>query len=240
MALTQEELVRCVFVKITTATLYPQLAELSPAVFAAAGDRLRALAEHGEGAEAFHQDRLPELARVTSVTLGSVRVEDGQPVYRQRTYTHAHEASLLAEVGNALIKRREQCLFQLAGYGVRTFEVPFLTKRFWAQGMALPRCMHLQGRKPWDPGVVDLCDVWSNAEYRQVAPFPLFCHALDPALAQHLTPRAAERTAALWEDYQQNPSGPALDQLQGIAGGELAAVMRAGWRLAGLTTPSAG
>lgn len=236
MALTQEELARCVFIKITTASLLPQFAENSPAVFAAGTDRLRALA-NGDGNEAFHQGRHAELARITSVTLGSIRqAPDGTLVYPSHTYTDRDEGRLLALVGNALILRRERGIFQLAGYGVRGFDIPFLTKRFWIHGMALPLCLHLQGRKPWDPGVVDLADVWSNAEWRQTVPFPLFCHALNPVLAQTLTPRLAEHTAALWATAEADPeNGAPLGELSHACSLELLATMQVGWQLAAVT-----
>lgn len=243
MSMTRDQLLSLVFLKVTTAPILGAATELPPAVFAESEAFLRRLNPEG-GREDYHTSRLPELSRVTTVTLGGIRVDaGGVPTFSAHVYSHPDEQQLLLQVATALVKRSERGGYQLGGYGVRTFDVPFLTKRLWAQGLPLPVCLQLQGRKPWDPGLLDVSDVWSNAEWKQSVPLALFAQALNPALATELTPLLNERAPDWWYRLQHFPTQTLpegtpealYERLRHATHTELRVTMELAWQLASVS-----
>jgi hypothetical protein len=191
MHLATNDLLNTLFLKITTTPLHTTLASLPAPVREGVEVRLaynQAPENTHLAPPAFDEQAqlalLPELSRVSTVTVGMVKYEEEQFVPYTKTYGAAAEAELLAKVGNVLLKNREQRgHYLVGGYQVRTFDVPFLVKRFVINGLPLPQALRLHGRKPWDSGLLDVSDNWTNGELRQSVSFPVFAHAfgVDPA-----------------------------------------------------------
>lgn len=190
MSLTVERLLNTIFVKVTTIPLVESLAELAPAVRDALIQRLsynqppvHAALQAQPFDEYMQLALLPEISRLTSVTVGGIKKdEQGQFTYHLHTYAETNEGDLLGRVGNFLVKSySNRPGLQLGGYQVRTHDVPFLVKRFLAHQAPLPQPLRLRDRKPWDSGLLDLADYWSGGDVRQSVALPLLAQALLPA-----------------------------------------------------------
>ena len=50
----------------------------------------------------------------------------------------------------------------LAGYNIKGFDIPVITKRFLIHNLSLPRLFRLKGKKPWEINICDLMDDWKG------------------------------------------------------------------------------
>jgi hypothetical protein len=233
----QLELAGSVFILLTTASQTTHGLEQFPDnLRESIQDRCGKLLDESPDILPYALSRLAETGRVTSVTLGSVQhLPEGGPKVNVHTYINANEAELLAQVGNALLRREEKGSYKLAGYDVRTFDIPFLTKRFWANGLPVPTCLRLLGRKPWDSGIIDVADLWSNHEWKQHVSLLLFCQAVYPSLVPSLDADFAVKTAEGWfaieEALGQEGHDLVVDEFVQAARNQLHAVIRSADRL---------
>lgn len=64
--------------------------------------------------------------------------------------------------------------FNLGGYNIREFDIPFTTKRFLINNISLPPVFQLKGKKPWDIVIMDVCDDWRGLQ-REIVSLDLVC-----------------------------------------------------------------
>jgi hypothetical protein len=235
MELTFAKLTAALFIKISTA---PRDSARSNNYPPAVGAALLRKYEGQENSFPYGTNeqvqRTAELARVTSVTLGGITLdESGSVTYGALTIYEPTEAQLLVRVQRVLNNRRERGSYELAGYGVRSFDAPFLTKRLLAVGLALPECLHLQDRKPWDSGLIDASDTWSGGRWQDAVPLALFCFAVVPELTSELSHDFALATyrATDLRGAEQSPTEEE-DKLSKLGKSELTVLMKACWKLA--------
>ncbi len=244
MTITEELLLNTIFLKVTTVPLVGNLRKLPDAVRDGVLQRI-SYNQSSYQAEVLQQTLrdegqvalLAEVSRLTSVTVGGLKLnEQGQFITQLHTYAERDEADLLGRVGNFLTKSLlNRPNVQLAGYQVRTHDVPFLMKRFLTYQAPLPNLLRLHGRKPWDPGLFDLSDYWSNGDIRQSVSLALMAQALHGEAAKNLPADSAGDSRYYWQTTE-GPFTPETAML--LAGGvrvELDVTMQLAVRLRGLS-----
>lgn len=50
--------------------------------------------------------------------------------------------------------------YNLAGFNIKGFDVPFLCKRYLINGISLPELLKIKGKKPWEMKFIDLMEDW--------------------------------------------------------------------------------
>jgi hypothetical protein len=65
----------------------------------------------------------------------------------------------------------------LAGMAIIGYDIPFLIKRFLANGMPVPVQLDLTDCKPWEVGVFDLLNIWKMTSFHS-SPLESICFAL--------------------------------------------------------------
>lgn len=58
---------------------------------------------------------------------------------------------------------------KLAGFNIKGFDIPFLTKRYLINGLQLPKMLQLRNKKPWEINVLDIMEDWKGIGWDIVA-----------------------------------------------------------------------
>ena len=69
--------------------------------------------------------------------------------------------------------------FDLCGQSVKMFDIPFLGKRFFINGLKTPKMFPTHETKPWEIRVVDTKEVWQFGNNWSLSSLDLVCSALD-------------------------------------------------------------
>lgn len=69
--------------------------------------------------------------------------------------------------------------FILCGYGIKRFDMPWISKRMVVNGLVPPKNISVYGQKPWDVNVFDLPEVWGQGcKQEEYTPFEWVCAAV--------------------------------------------------------------
>ena len=68
---------------------------------------------------------------------------------------------------------------RFCGHNIKEFDIPFLCRRMVINGMELPSCMQLSGKKPWDITHIDTLELWRFGDYKHFTSLALLAAVLD-------------------------------------------------------------
>lgn len=67
---------------------------------------------------------------------------------------------------------------QFCGHNIKEFDIPFLCRRMVIQGMQLPECLKLHGKKPWEVPHLDTLELWRFGDYKNYTSLSLLAEVL--------------------------------------------------------------
>jgi hypothetical protein len=69
--------------------------------------------------------------------------------------------------------------FELCGQSIKTFDIPFLGKRFFINGLNPPKLFPTHNTKPWELRVLDTKEVWQFGNNWSLGSLDLMCSVLE-------------------------------------------------------------
>ena len=116
----------------------------------------------------------PEFCKIICFSYGYWK--DGQPqIYSSYG---SDEKKLLSSIP-ALMKKVEAIGLIPCGYAIKRFDMPWLSKRMFANGIKPPSSFFHYGKKPWEVQAFDLPEVWGAGTMGEsYTPFEVACAAL--------------------------------------------------------------
>src|SRR5205085_9610077 len=73
-------------------------------------------------------------------------------------------------------KRIPKLIF--CGHNIKEFDLPYISRRMVINGMQLPDCLKLQGKKPWEIPHVDTMELWSFGDRKNYTSLALLAEVL--------------------------------------------------------------
>jgi hypothetical protein len=67
---------------------------------------------------------------------------------------------------------------RFCGHNIKEFDIPFLCRRMVINGIGLPHCMQLAGKKPWEVGHIDTMDLWKFGDHKHYTSLALLAAVL--------------------------------------------------------------
>lgn len=159
--------------------------------------------EAGDDAGAIYYDKaavLAEFGRIVCITIGCLH-DTGEPLQLHlKSFYGVDEKALLNDFCHALGsfagKRGEPIL---VGHNIREFDIPFIGRRMILHGMSLPKCLKLQGKKPWDIPHQDTLQLWQFGDAKAYIRLSLLCEMLGvPTPKDDIS--GADVTRVFWEE----------------------------------------
>jgi hypothetical protein len=117
----------------------------------------------------------PEYGKVACVSMAFV-TKEGE--VRFESFYGEDELHILTEV-RKIFNKIEPLGFDLCGQSIKIFDIPFLGKRFFINGMKPPKLFPTHETKPWDLRVVDTKEVWQFGNNWSLGSLDLICSSLD-------------------------------------------------------------
>ncbi len=121
-----------------------------------------------------------EFAKIVCISVGSIVAEaDGEWKIRLRSLTKDNEAELLTEF-SALLERMTARYrdIRFCGHNIKEFDIPFICRRFIINGLSLPPCLQLSGRKPWEITHIDTMELWKFGDNKNFTALSLLAQVL--------------------------------------------------------------
>ena len=117
----------------------------------------------------------PEFGKVACVSMGFV-TKEGE--IRYESFYGEDEVTILKET-KKVFDKVEPMGFELCGQSIKIFDIPFLGKRFFINGINPPKLFPMYNTKPWELKVLDTKDVWQFGNNWSLGSLDLMCTVLD-------------------------------------------------------------
>jgi predicted PolB exonuclease-like 3'-5' exonuclease len=137
----------------------------------------------------------PEFGKVACVSMAFV-TKTGE--IRFESFYGEDELHLLTET-RKVFDKIEPLGFDLCGQSIKNFDIPFLGKRFFINGMKPPKLFPTYDTKPWDLRVVDTKDVWQFGNNWSLGSLDLICSVLDIDSPKNGDVKGDSVTTNYWE-----------------------------------------
>ena len=111
----------------------------------------------------------PEFGKVCCISLGFVT--NGGDI-RLQSFCGENEKDILLESRN-VFNKIEKLGFELCGQNIKGFDIPFLGKRFFINGLKPPSIFPKHDTKPWEMAVLDTKDIWQFGSNRGLSSLDL-------------------------------------------------------------------
>jgi len=117
----------------------------------------------------------PEFGKVACVSMAFV-TKNGE--VRFESFYGEDEISILTET-RKIFDKIESLGFDLCGQSIKIFDIPFLGKRYFINGLKPPKLFPTHETKPWDLRVVDTKEIWQFGNNWSLGSLDLICSVLD-------------------------------------------------------------
>lgn len=108
-----------------------------------------------------------EFAKVVCIGFSSLSIQDGTWKMRLKSLVNDNEKLLLNDFCTMLSKfTAHHKDMRFCGHNIKEFDIPFLCRRMLINGIGLPPCMDISGKKPWEIAHLDTLDMWKFGDYK--------------------------------------------------------------------------
>jgi len=137
----------------------------------------------------------PEFGKVACVSMAFV-TKSGE--IRFESFYGEDEVHILNET-RKVFDKIEPLGFELCGQSIKMFDIPFLGKRYFINGMKPPKLFPTHETKPWDLRVVDTKEVWQFGNNWSLGSLDLICSVLDVDSPKNGDVKGDSVTTNYWE-----------------------------------------
>lgn len=115
-----------------------------------------------------------EFSKVVSVSIGKMGSQDGKPKFFVKTIASIKEQELLLELDEVALSKATI----LCAHNGKEFDFPYLFRRYLMNGLKVPDCLNIQGKKTWDYPYLDTMEIWSHAQWKYKCSLDLLANCL--------------------------------------------------------------
>ncbi|MBR1808518.1 MAG: 3'-5' exonuclease [Paludibacteraceae bacterium] len=171
----QQSLDKIMFFDIETA---PQVEEYSMLndemqhLWAEKTDKLRAFSpqkypDNATPADLWDQAAIyAEYGRIVCISVGICYMKDKEWHLRTKSFCGSDEKQILIDFFELLGKFMITPYHHLCGHNIKEFDVPYVCRRALVNGVGLPDCLRIAGKKPWEVQFIDTMELWKFGDYK--------------------------------------------------------------------------
>jgi len=180
-----EQLKSILFVDIETVPLQPSYELLTEGLqkeWLRKAKNLKISPEEDSAPAALFNERsgvFSEFAKVVCIGFGSLQLQNGEWKMRLKALASDDEKELLQAFCSMLDNfTKFYPALRFCGHNIKEFDIPFLCRRMIINGMGLPLCMQLSGKKPWEISHIDTLELWRFGDYKNFTSLSLLAEVL--------------------------------------------------------------
>ncbi|MCD6062801.1 MAG: 3-5 exonuclease [Flavipsychrobacter sp.] len=180
-----EELKHILFIDIETVSFVPEFEQLSERMqieWSKKAKYLKSSSNETANAATLYEEKaaiFSEFAKVVVIGFGSFHKHEGEWRMRLKALANNDEKVLLNEFCEVISRFQEYYPgLKFCGHNIKEFDIPFLCRRMLINGMGLPDCMQLSGKKPWEIGHIDTLEMWKFGDYKHYTSLSLLAEIL--------------------------------------------------------------
>ena len=120
-----------------------------------------------------------EFAKVVCIGFGSLHEEGNILKMRLKSLVNDDEKILLKDFCEVLGRFSNQYKdVRFCGHNIKEFDIPFLCRRMVINGLPLPSCMQVSGKKPWEVSHIDTMEMWKFGDHKNFTSLSLLAAVL--------------------------------------------------------------
>jgi hypothetical protein len=180
-----ESLNHYLFIDIETACCVPSYEQLGDGLqreWDAKAKRLAGTnAEEVDGALLFWNKAgiFAEFGKIVCISIGSLRQKGADWKLYLKSFAGNDEKLLLNAFCSTVSKfDRQDRKLTFCGHNIKEFDLPYISRRMIINGMGLPDCLLLHGKKPWEVPHVDTMELWSFGDRKNYTKLSLLAEVL--------------------------------------------------------------
>ncbi len=120
-----------------------------------------------------------EFAKIVCISFGSLHKDGNNWKIRLKSLADDDEQKIL--VGFARVIERMIAVhrdIRFCGHNIKEFDIPFICRRFVINGLPLPTCLQLSGKKPWEITHLDTMEMWKFGDNKNFTSLSLLAQVL--------------------------------------------------------------
>ena len=120
-----------------------------------------------------------EFAKVVCIGFGSLQQQDNMWKMRLKSLVNDDEKKLLNDFCDVISKFSKHYRdFKFCGHNIKEFDMPFICRRMIINNMAIPNCLQVAGKKPWEVSHIDTMDMWKFGDFKHFTSLSLLAEVL--------------------------------------------------------------
>ena len=105
--------------------------------------------------------------------------ENNEPSLRIKSFASDDETELLSSFKSLLEKKFDQNKLMLCAHNGLEFDFPYLCRRMIKNGIKLPLCLDIAGKKPWEVNHIDTMELWKFGDRKSYTSLDLLAAIFD-------------------------------------------------------------
>lgn len=107
-----------------------------------------------------------EFGRVVCISVGICYMKEREWHLRTKSFCSTDEKQLLTDFLELLGRFMVSPYHNLCGHNIKEFDVPYVCRRALINGLGLPDCLNVAGKKPWEVRFIDTMELWKFGDYK--------------------------------------------------------------------------
>lgn len=121
-----------------------------------------------------------EFGRVMCISVGYIRFEGDQPVFRAKSWYGDNEVEVLNGFAEMLKDyQSKKPGVSLCAHNGKEFDFPYMGRRYVINRLPVPPMLAVQGKKPWETRFIDTMELWKFGDFKSWTSLDLLCAVLD-------------------------------------------------------------
>ena len=120
-----------------------------------------------------------EFAKIVCISLGTLYRQGENWKIRLRSLAGHDEHKILSDFCSVIEKMNAASKeIRFCGHNIKEFDIPFICRRFVINGLLLPHCLQLSGKKPWEVTHLDTMEMWKFGDNKNYTSLSLLAAVL--------------------------------------------------------------
>lgn len=164
---------------VETVPQYATAAEIPANILELWAHKTRFLRKDGESPEEYYHRAgiFAEFGKIVCISFGMYIKRQGNYQFRIKSIAGHDEKELLTQFIEIIQKQPANVV--LCAHNGKEFDFPYLCRRMLINGLAIPSCLQIAGKKPWEINHIDTMELWKFGDYKNYTSLHLLATIFD-------------------------------------------------------------